>query len=213
MYLLPSLILAVLLFVQGCKSRPSERVEPAAAPPTKAALAEPKTGGTETMEYPPVPSWKPEIKVPLGDIEDRMRYYTDDGRDFVIFQHGTVALVENAASDAAAKEQAREIISQIYNYHPDMNPQTMDDGNVLVSYNHPAFNVVLDEVTKAHWAEIEAKHLECLARDEVLITGQGPNTFDELGIKGLFGRCYFFMDAQDPTVVKVVRAHKAATPN
>ncbi len=34
----------------------------------------------------------------------------------------------------------------------------------------------------------------------------GPNKFDEFGKKALFGRCFMFMDAQEPKVVRVVRA-------
>jgi hypothetical protein len=45
-----------------------------------------------------------------------------------------------------------------------------------------------------------------LATSGVLMTPLGANTFDEFGIKALFGRCFMFMDAQNPVVVRVVRA-------
>jgi hypothetical protein len=64
---------------------------------------------------------------------------------------------------------------------------------------------VLSDVAKAHWAEIEAHHLEGLTTDEVLITPLGANVFDEMGKEALLGRCYMFMDALAPKVVHVHR--------
>jgi hypothetical protein len=52
---------------------------------------------------------------------------------------------------------------------------------------------------------IRTNHLKALARDEVLMTPAGPNKFDDFGMKALFGRCYFFMDAKKPEVVSVLR--------
>ncbi len=48
-------------------------------------------------------------------------------------------------------------------------------------------------------------YLDALATDEVLITAQGQNKFDDFGKKALFGCCYMFMDAQVPVVVRIVR--------
>ncbi len=89
-----------------------------------------------------------------------------------------------------------------------MNPTQMDDGNVLVRYNHPAANVVLRDFATAHWAEIDANHLRALTPDEVLITPLGPNKFDDFGKMALFGRCFMFMDAQSPAVVRLVRRNR-----
>jgi hypothetical protein len=81
----------------------------------------------------------------------------------------------------------------------------MDDGNVLVRYNHPAVNVVLSSVAQAHWPEIESHHQDALTPDEVLITPLGQNVFDDFGKKALLGRCYMFMDAQAPKVHRIER--------
>ena len=86
-----------------------------------------------------------------------------------------------------------------------MNPIKMDDGNILIQYNHPAYNIVIDEFAISHMAEIKEKHLEALATDEVLMTPAGPSKFDELGMKALYGRAFMFMDAQNPKVARVIR--------
>jgi len=39
----------------------------------------------------------------------------------------------------------------------------------------------------------------------VLMTPAGANKFDDHGMKALFGRCYFFMDAQKPEVAHIIR--------
>ena len=156
-------------------------------------------------DFPPVPVWQPDIKIPLEKIIERFRYYTDHKKDFVVLKHGTCVLVSDGLTEEQAKKEALETVSKIFNYHPDMNPKSMDDGNILISYNHPAYTVVLEEVTKQHMDSIRTNHLKALARDEVLITPAGPNKFDDFGMKALFGRCYFFMDAKKAEVFSVVR--------
>ena len=142
---------------------------------------------------------------PLDRIVDRMNYYADGKRDFAVLRHGTCVVLEPALDDATARSSALQVIESIFNAHPDMNPTPMDDGNILVSYNHPAANVVLSDIAQAHWAEIEANHLDGLATSEVLITPLGPNKFDDFGKQALLGRAYFFMDAQTPDIVLIHR--------
>jgi hypothetical protein len=86
-----------------------------------------------------------------------------------------------------------------------MHPLNMDDGNVLVRYNHDVANVVLASVVKSNLDEIDKRHLDALTADEVLITPLGQNKFDAFGKSALFGRCYMFMDAQEPIVASIER--------
>ena len=88
-----------------------------------------------------------------------------------------------------------------------MHPLNMDDGNILVRYNHDLATVVLNEVAVSNWSEIDAEHQRALATDEVLITPLGHNTFDDFSKKALFGRCYMFLDAQAPRVIQIVRSN------
>ena len=156
-------------------------------------------------QFPPVPQWRPTIRQPLEQIIDRLIYYTDRRCDFAVFTFGTCVILPDGASDDEATTIAKEVLSKIFNYHPDMNPRNMDDGNILVQYNHPAVNVVLSDFVQSHRAEIDRNHQRAIATDEVLITPLGPNVFDEFGKKALFGRCFMFMDAQQPMVVRIVR--------
>jgi len=155
--------------------------------------------------FPPVPDWKPDITQSIEDIIDRLRYYTGSKRDIAVLKNGTCVILGDNLSDEDAQKYTKEVLHQIYHYHPDMNPMNMDDGNILVQYNHPAVNVVLEQHVKKHWDLIDQNHQRALATDEVLITPLGSNVFDEFGKKALFGRCVMFMDAQDPKVIKVVR--------
>jgi hypothetical protein len=164
-----------------------------------------ETPAGKTKDFPPVPEWEPDIKVPLDKVIDRFRYYTDNKKDFVVLRHGTCVLVSDGLTDEQAKKEALETVSKIFNYHPDMNPKTMDDGNILIFYNHPAYTVVLEEIAKQHMDAIRTNHLRALARAEVLMTPAGPNKFDDFGMKALFGRCYFFMDAKKPEVFGIIR--------
>jgi hypothetical protein len=154
---------------------------------------------------PPVPSWRPTIKQPLDEIAERISVYTNQQRDLAIFENGTCVLLPDDLSDDQAKAHAKEVLYKIFHFHPDMNPLAMKDGNILVRYNHPAVNLVIDRVAVEHRETIDKHHLAALATSEVLMTPLGPNKFDEFGKKALFGRCFMFMDAQAPNVVRVIR--------
>src|SRR5262249_3058699 len=145
------------------------------------------------------------VRQPIDRIIERMLHYTDGKRDLAIFENGTCVVLPSDLNDAQAEAFAKDVMSKIFNYHPDMNPIPMKDGNVLVQYNHPACNVVLRDVATEYWSEIEKNHQRALAPSEVLITPLGKNVFDQLGKRALFGRCFMFMDAQRPVVTKIVR--------
>jgi len=155
--------------------------------------------------FPPVPKWRPSFVQPLERIVDRMSYYSDGKRDFAVLRHGTCVMLEPGLDDTTARATTLAVIDSIFNAHPDMNPAPMDDGNILVSYNHPAANVVLSDIARTHWTEIAERHLDGLATSEVLITPLGPNKFDDFGKQALLGRSYFFMDAQAPDVILIHR--------
>ena len=160
--------------------------------------------GQKAKDFPPVPEWEPKIDPQIDEIIARFVYYTDGKKDFVVLKNGTCVIVTDGLSDDQAGKEALETVGKIFNYHPDMNPLDMDDGNILVQYNHPAYNVVLDKVAQENIDVIKKMHQKALARDEVLITPLGQNKFDEFGMKALFGRCYFFMDAKNPKILKIV---------
>jgi hypothetical protein len=157
-------------------------------------------------KFPPVPDWKPSVRQPIDRIIERMSHYTDQKRDFAVFGNGTCVVLPDGLNDEQAEVYAKDVLSKIFNYHPDMNPVSMKDGNILVQYNHPAVNVVLSDVAAEHWLEIDRNHQRALATSEVLITPLGQNVFDEFGKKALFGRCFMFMDAKQPLITVIVRA-------
>ncbi len=160
----------------------------------------------ESEIFPPVPSWRPSVIPNLDQVADRFRYYTNGERDFVIFRNSTCCIVPLGLSEMDASTAAIEILSKIINFHPDMNPRRMDDGNVLVSYNHPAFNVVLEDFARTNWDEIETRHQDGLTPDEVLLTPLGQNVFDEVGKMALLGRSYMFLDALESIVSGIERS-------
>lgn len=142
---------------------------------------------------------------PLDRIVERVRHYSDGNKDFAVFRYGTVAVLPNGLSDDQARAHALEALHAVFHAHPDMNPLAMKDGNVLIHFNHNVATVVLNDLVEANWLEIEARHQDAIATHEVLITSLGHNRFDDHGKKALFGRCYMFMDAQDPEVVRIER--------
>jgi hypothetical protein len=166
---------------------------------------EPSPPPPPPQRFPPVPDWRPTIRQPLEQLVERLTFYTNGKRDFAVFENGTCVLLAAGLAGEQAEQAAKDVLHKIFHYHPDMNPTPMKDGNILVQYNHPAVNVVLDHVARENWDEIERNHQRALATSEVLITPLGHNVFDDFGKKALFGRCFMFMDAQAPRVVQVVR--------
>jgi hypothetical protein len=159
-------------------------------------------------QFPPVPDWAPSIPAPLERIVERFSYYTNDSKDFVVFANGTCVIVSPNLAHSEAVEEAKQTLHEIFHFHPDMKPLNMDDGNILVQYNHPAFSVVIEEELAPYLQTIKDNHQRALAKHEVLITSLGNNVFDEFGMKALFGRCYFFMDAKNPQVYRIIRGKK-----
>jgi hypothetical protein len=159
----------------------------------------------EARTFPPVPRWRPSFGQPMDELVRSARKYTNGARDFAVFRHGTLAALPDGLSDAEAQAHALTALSRVFHAHPDMNPLAMKDGNILNQYSNDVATVVLRDVIDRHWDEIQRRHLEALATDEVLITSSGPNVFDDHGKAALFGRCYMFMDALDPQVVRLER--------
>lgn len=90
-----------------------------------------------------------------------------------MLRHGTAVLLPDGLGDPAAAAAALSVIEAIFNAHLDMNPRPMDDGNISISYNYPAVNIVLSDIAEANFAEIDRNHLRALASDEVLVTPAG----------------------------------------
>jgi hypothetical protein len=162
-------------------------------------------GQKKPDDFPPKPKWKPDIPVDLSAISDRARYYTDGKKTVVIFRHGTCVVLD--ATSTKPEEEAKAVLDRVYRYHPDFNPQMMDDGNFIVSYSQPnCFSVVTKEEFEKNREYIRKNHLDGVVRDEVLLNAEKkPNVFDERGMLGLFGRARMFLDAQQPVIARVLR--------
>jgi hypothetical protein len=154
---------------------------------------------------PPAPEWQPRALPQIERIVERMRFYTNGTRDFAVFSNGTVSILPSGLSDVDAERHALKALHGVFHAHPDFKPMNMTDGNVLLQYNNDVANLVLSDVIEENWDEIEKQHQRGLATSEVLITPLGQNKFDAFGKKALFGRCYMFMDAQAPNVVRIER--------
>ena len=153
-------------------------------------------------DFPPKPKWKPDVPVDVDRIEQVFAYYSNEKRKFAIFRHGTCVLIDDSSPDAEA--EAKRLLDAVYNFHPDFDPQPMDDGNWMVEYSQPVLSVVLKSEVEANWGYIDANHMDGVVRDEVLLNAQGePNRFDRLAKVGLFARARMFLDAQEPDIVRV----------
>jgi hypothetical protein len=156
----------------------------------------------EDADFPPKPKWRPTIPVNIARTIEAFCYYTDRKKTFAVFANGTCVLLPDGTSQP--EKDAKEILNKVYNYHPDFKPQSMDDGNFLVSYSQPAFSVVFKDEVEKNQAYIDKNHLDGVVRAEVLLNAKGEaNKFDQMGKIGLFGRARMFLDAQNPVVVRV----------
>jgi hypothetical protein len=156
-------------------------------------------------DLPPTPRWKPTVPIDLPVIAERATYYTDHQKTIVIFKNGTCVVLP--ADIIKPDEEAKTVLDKVYNYHPDFNPQAMDDGNFVVSYSQSnCFSIVTKAEFLKNQEYIQNNHLDGLVKNEVLLNAEKkPNVFDERGMIGLFARARMFMDAQKPKIVKILR--------
>jgi|GEM_PF-598149 hypothetical protein len=153
-------------------------------------------------DFPPKPKWKPNLPIDIQRTIETFAYYSDKKKTFAVFENGTCVVIPDG--DADPEKQAKEILNKVYNFHPDFNPQTMDDGNFMVSYSQPAYSIVFKDEFEKNRDYIEKNHLDGLVRAEVLLNAKRePNKFDDIGKIGLFARARMFLDAQNPVVVKI----------
>lgn len=152
--------------------------------------------------FPPIPTWRPNTPVDIEHILSTAKHYTGNKLQLAVFKYGTVALMVKRVEDIEL--EAKSALHKIYYAHPDFKPVTMDDGNYLIEYTQPAFNIVFKQELEQYWTYIDAHHIEGVCNEEILIDGGGrQNVFTDLGKISLYGRAKMFMDAQDPQIVKI----------
>ncbi len=155
----------------------------------------------DKKQFPPLPQWRPNTPNDIDKITNTTKYYTGSKLQLAVFKFGTVVFLTIRVDNIEV--EAKNILNQVYNFHADFNPRIMSEGNYLIEYRKPAFNIVFKEEIADNWDYIDKNHLQGVCTDEVLINGKGQhNVFDTVGKICLFGRAKMFMDAQDPVVVK-----------
>jgi hypothetical protein len=163
--------------------------------------------GDKKAAFPPTPKWRPNTPI---DIDEIVNYSKSNigNMQFVVFKYGTVAFLPNRVDNV--QDAALSALAKVYNYHPDFRPKTRNDGNVIVHYLQPVYNIVFKHEIETYWDYIDKNHLDGICKDEVLIDGTGqPNVLDKLGKICLFGRAKMFMDAQAPKIVRTFEPPKS----
>ena len=159
---------------------------------------------TVSDDFPPKPKWKPDVPVDLARLTKAFRHYSDNKMTFAVFENGTCVPVDSESEQP--EQDAQAVLHDLFHRHPDFNPLAMDDGNWMVSHSDAAYSICFADEVEANWETIDKNHLDALARDEVLLNAeQKPNVFDKKGKIGLFGRARWFMDCQNPKVMRIER--------
>ena len=118
-----------------------------------------------------------------------------------MFAHGTCVFVPNGLDEEQAFEFSKKRLAEFLKFHPDGTPFEMKDGNFLASAAQiDAFSVVLQTTLESQANNIKINHLKGLQGQpshEVILTQNGPNVFDELGMRYLFARSFIFWDADE----------------
>jgi hypothetical protein len=147
------------------------------------------------------PRWRPQIRPDSHLVLEKAGFYLNQKFQLAVFAFGTVVYFKNHVNEI--DNSAKQIISNLNLTHPDFTSSEMEDGNFIVEFNEPAFNIVFRNEIDLHWQYIEKNHLNGLCKNEVLINKYGErNTFDKIGKIALFGRARMFMDIQYPKIVE-----------
>lgn len=161
-------------------------------------------------DFPPKPKWKPNIPVDVERITKAFRYYTDNKLTFAVFKNGTCVPVKPESTQP--EQDAVTVLDGLFRQHPDFNPLTMDDGNWMITHSDAAYSICFADEVESNWDAIDKNHLDAIARDEVLLDAKlQPVVFDKKGKIGLFGRARWFMDCEEPKIVRIVRPDSQPT--
>ena len=86
---------------------------------------------TPDIAFPPVPTWEPSFDQPRDRIVDRLHYYANGKRDFVLLKHGTCVVLDDGLSDEVANSFALMVLSNILpapGYDPKPDGRRKHDG-------------------------------------------------------------------------------------
>jgi len=112
----------------------------------------------EKKQFPPVPKWRPNTPNDTDRIINCAKYYTGSKLQIAVFKFGTVVLLPSRVE--SIEITTKDVLNKIYNAHPDFRPKIMDDGNYLIEYHQPAFNIVFIDEIDNNWNYIDKNHLD-----------------------------------------------------
>jgi hypothetical protein len=151
------------------------------------------------MDYPR-PSWRPfRTELPVWFV-DRMSYYTDRRKSFIVYEHGTT--VFDASLPDADIIKCNASLHNIVTGSSVFSVTPMKDGNFLVTFTATVFGLVDGNFV--------ARHKDSLTRDALTI-GLFPNEAivppDADAVKvghhviGLYARANLYLDAESKRAI------------
>lgn len=100
-----------------------------------------KLFGNNKIECP-CPTWVPDKVENINTIYDRLAFYTNHKKHFVVYEHGTGVYPGKAGSDPI---ECDSILMSVVMNPPNFKVSPMKDGNFLVGFKGPVYGVVLGD--------------------------------------------------------------------
>ena len=161
-----------------------------------------KLFGEKKIECPS-PRWVPDKVEDIKLIYDRLGFYTDLKRSFVVYKHGTGVFPEKSACDPS---ECDSLLMSVVMNPPDFKVTPMKDGNFLVGFAGPVYGVVIGEFFKKNKDRIINRvSLGGLLPGERLLRPDSsiPTPEDHYYI-GLYARAKLYADAESTASISLI---------
>lgn len=126
-----------------------------------------------------------------------------EGRAFVLFQHGTCIVVEGMTTVDEIKGHALQVLARTAVPGAKFVCAPVEDENIIVSYSEPVFHLRFGEDIRTHREAIETDFMRFLSEEERSTTPLGWNPPFHAKI-GLRSRARLMKDAQAPVICQII---------
>lgn len=142
----------------------------------------------------PQPNWIPDAFEDAADVGERMQFYTNGRRSFVVYLSGTTVFSGSALQ--GEDDDYHQALCDVVSHSPDFKVMPMEDANLLIRFAGPVCGLVFEKFYRSNERQItEYATLGGLLPGEVFLSPADRESIPDLHYyAGLFGRAKLYRD-------------------
>jgi hypothetical protein len=164
-----------------------------------------KLFGNKKIECP-CPIWVPDRVEDIKIIYDRLAFYTNNKKHFVVYEYGTGVYPKKAECDPI---ECDSILMSVVMNPPNFKVTPMKDGNFLVGFKGPVYGVVLGDFYQEYKDLIINNVLSggLLPGEKLLKPESDFSIPEDHYYIGLYARAKLYADAESHISISLVHDH------